>query len=427
MSSFDYQAVQGVINNRASEDLNYLVLDGTDERVCKVGTVTMVAGSTSPLVVTGVGFQPECLLMFGATTINTSGGDVAALAFGVATGATEQWGMSLWADDNVAGRPRVASWSETELVHQSGSGATVAYSAALQSFDADGFTLDVNTAGALAWILVYVALAGGGSYKAGVSTIPTSAGTLMIDPGFVADAVLFGTTGRTSASVSTNYSFSIGAADAAMQNAVAVSADNNVVFTTTRQELGQAVLITRTGAGGGNVQTRADVVTLNNGGEVELDFTTVDGSAYKLGWLALQNAEMGRMTADISGAVVEVATVIEEPMGLITFETCIRAAADPDLDGIPDVNGWVAGASIGISAVDEGTEPEWTASIQDLSSPPFGVIQTRRQLRADSFGCFRHAGGGLIVGTDSAMVHPLDVTDFGTDAPQIYRRVIQLP
>ena len=75
----------------------------------------------------------------------------------------------------------------------------------------------------------------------------------------------------------------------------------------------------------------------------------------------------------------------------------------------------------------KGTSAELAASTQDLSSPPFGVIQTRRHVLAAAFACFRCVGSGaLIVGTDTGVKHPVNV-NLGGFLPQIYRRVFQKP
>lgn len=428
--AFKYRAdnVGSVLNNQSSDDGNYISLGGSDRR-CQVSTFN-ISSSTSDIVVTGLGFQPECLIIFGAVTFLNTGFDGLFLHYGVATSAADQWAMSVNAGDNESFQPRWSAFSSGRIMYQS-SGGALDFEMSLQSFDADGFTINVEDAPGATFPVIYAALAGGGSYACGTEDTRTTTGSQTVSPGFVADCVLFGHTGRTAdPDISDNMIMGIGAADGDSQNYATISADRGVVFSTTRQDTGFCLTVAETTVAGGSVLTQASLVDLDNGGDFELDYTAADGNAYKYGWLALQQADTGRFVVDIAADLTTPAIpTATDTMGLFGWSTTINDAGAPGSGpGSKDANGWVEGASLGFSATDESLTPEHSCSIQDLSSPPFTVIQTRRDMRPWSFSCFRHVGSGsLIVGTDSRSSHPVDVYEYIVDEflPQIYRRVIQ--
>ena len=145
----------------ASIRVHYLALGGTDLTNYKLGTMTAPT-STGNLAYTGVGFQPDLVLMF----INGINGGIGGsssrqpIHIGAAKSSSSRWTASAGQDD---GSGTMDAWSYANDIECIGiinavGGATPEAQADFVSMDADGFTLN--------WTRVFASTARGGWYLA---------------------------------------------------------------------------------------------------------------------------------------------------------------------------------------------------------------------------------------------------------------------
>lgn len=387
--------------------LNYIVLGtGVPVRQTKVGQFSLPTSPDSSFEVTGVGFQPECVIFFGIAYLSGSR-EGARMHLGVATGASEQWGLSIWCDDNAGGNARARRWHGSKCIVQNDN-ASSDFSASLVSFDSDGFTLDVDDAPGSAYPVVYLAMRGGGSYKAGVATAPTSTGVQSISPGFAADLAFFGSAQHTADGIDTNREGMVmGAADGIRQHALWAGADTGSVHSGTIQSPTSTLVFGQVVTGAGSLLAQAECVGM--GTSIDLDWVDVD-AAYKYGWLAMENAAVDRfqfVPPDPSPTTEEVTTPNPPavPVGLIGFNSTWPLANDDVIVS--------EGATLGFSACDSGLLSETSVSYFDGSSQPFGgLIQSGRDLRDGMFGCYKPRDGGLPGTGAGNMAHPCDIQSF---------------
>jgi hypothetical protein len=167
-------------NAGTADILFWIALGGSDITNAFVKTFTSKA-TTGSHPVTGVGFQPDCLIFSGSQIAGASlpvGGDHGNVQLGIATAAAS-WAMGHYSQDG-------DTFSHTARAQDSGfvllgvTATTVEPSvvsfvekASLTSMDSDGFTLNYATATA-AWWKMALCLKGG-SYKVGLQAKTTGA------------------------------------------------------------------------------------------------------------------------------------------------------------------------------------------------------------------------------------------------------------
>ena len=194
--------------------IGYLALGGDTLTNVYLGDYQM-GTSTGNEVVTGVGFEPDAIMLFAngiasATTANTSDMNI---SIGYATSPTKQGTAAIfsqeWVGTSVTYRYQV---SDKMLAGFSG-GAFIHYELDLVSFDADGFTYDLTNAPTSGRNFKYICLQGG-EYDVGVFNSQTSTGTFSISGlGFTPQAGVFTSVlGATSAIEELNNKLNIGLA-----------------------------------------------------------------------------------------------------------------------------------------------------------------------------------------------------------------------
>lgn len=416
MASFDYTQITA-LNDTIAAALNYVVFSGGES---KMGQVFLPA-STGDLAVTGVGFEPECLLLFGVLAPVSGGNELGRQHFGIATSPSEQWCMFAAASDNVlyASATRIKEFHDNRILSRTTLAGVNDLAATLQSFDADGFTLDFSATipGATTIPFVYLALRGGGGYECGVATVPGSTGIQAIPVSFTPDLFLVGATTRTANGHDTNsWSFSMGAGDDTRQEAIWAGADATSRNTASRQETGKILTIGRTVTGSASLLAQAELVDLDNGsGEVELDWTTVDGNAYRFGWLAVKNAKTDRFIYVPPGPSTETVTTAISPFALFGFNNSMTAIEDGSFRG---------GATFAVSACDESLTGELSASFCDFDGSFGNVQQVSVNLSTGVFGSQEHESGNGPgdVGAKSN-IHKCDIVDFIIDIDAVFTLV----
>lgn len=375
--------------------------------------------STGNFSISTVGFQPECLIIFGAVTFFGSAFEEGFLHFGVATGASDQWAMSIFVDDNVAPASMIRSrrWADNRIISQV-SHSSPDFSASLVSFNSNGFTLNFDDVPGVAGIdATYLALRGGGPYACGIETAPGSTGTQTIPVGFVPEAMLFGTVGVASTGIHDDSSFSIGAADSSRQNCAWAGALKLALNTGGIQSPTSVIVLADVDTGSATLTAKAERVTLDaGGGDVEIDWTTA--LAHDFGWLAIgSNAAVDRFEFTPGANDVAVITPIT-PHAFFGFNQSYVESEDDQVV--------VEGAVMGLSAVDNSITSEASASYKDASSPTLSVPQAARDHKTGMWGCYLRDVGGLVGTGAGSLVHRCNIVQLLRGfVPQIYRRVIE--
>ncbi len=191
----------------------YCALGGSDITNVKTGQVQGKA-STGTQAVTGVGFQPDLLVMMSANNATAppdSAAD-AALSVGVGT-STAQAHLSVFCDDAVTTTATNRYQRTNSITSSLMSSGTLSREAALQSLDSDGFTLNWSTANSTQEYLHYVAIKTTGSVAVGSFNQPTSTGNSAVSGvGFQPSTLLcFSFMAAASGSVQANARWSVGA------------------------------------------------------------------------------------------------------------------------------------------------------------------------------------------------------------------------
>lgn len=232
LSAFDADGFTMVIDTQFGVDLriSFLALGGDISSAA--ANVFGATTSTGEQAVTGVGFQPECVLFIGGGrngTVDQSTADL-RLSFGAAVGASNEWAMNCF-EDNAASTSNAQHYAfGDECFADPNSTGGPSLRGEFVSFGADGFTVNLLEVGGAERWTGYLALAGG-SYDVG--DILTAADTNNFSTtgiGFTPVGVLYSSVchaENTQDTSANDVKFSIGAASgAAERTAQAMSSDN---------------------------------------------------------------------------------------------------------------------------------------------------------------------------------------------------------
>lgn len=178
--------------NATSTTVGYLALGGDAVAFAGAGpTVPAVGASVS---VTGTGFQPQAILLghTGSGITPSANANDMINGFGAATGTSDTGAIGMASDDG-AGTMVTRSNYQSDAIAVGPTFTGVDFEAALQSLDADGFTLSVSDNPTADSPTSYAALRGV-QMKAGSTTKRTSAGTQSVTGiGFQPKAGIFWT------------------------------------------------------------------------------------------------------------------------------------------------------------------------------------------------------------------------------------------
>ena len=214
--------------NATARYVHFVALGGSDLSA-KAGKFTK-NNSTGNQSVTGVGFQPGCVL-FGASVAGTADAVQASsfLVFGHAVSSTDRYVSQFFGVD--AADPM----DEQRVTYDNACYASINATPALLermdyvSHDADGFTVN-NVSTTQSLVVGYVALGGTARFKGGTLTAPTEPKTLAkTGVGFSPEVVLFHSIGSSAALNTLNSTFSVFAFSALDK------AGNNTGYTTLAQ------------------------------------------------------------------------------------------------------------------------------------------------------------------------------------------------
>ena len=163
---------------------------------CFVGSFTVPAG-TGNKSVSGVGFQPKCVIFFsnrrsadGKSGSNSENDDMPLTILGIANSSSSR-AVIYNTNDFSGGNPTA---SGTECIHTQGAALGTFFAADFISMDSDGFTVNFTTANATAYIVNYCAVGGADLTNVGMVsfTSPGSTGNNSQNGvGFKPDCIIF--------------------------------------------------------------------------------------------------------------------------------------------------------------------------------------------------------------------------------------------
>lgn len=253
--------------------VNYMALGGSDLTNVALASVTPASGNVP---VTGVGFQPDALILLGGQTLNST--SYAGIGFANATGSGS---FSTGYNAGIGVYQRTGK----AFVEVSGnSGTPIKNEATLVSLDSDGFTLNFTTATSASHNMRVLCLKGA-KFAVGSITQPTSPGTQPTSGlGFQPSALLLGSDQHAAATTVQidRLQMAIGGTDGTNQSIVA-SADNSFgVNVLSRTKVWQTVTDAATPA----VSADAAISSFDSDG-FTLNFTTADATARQILYFAI--------------------------------------------------------------------------------------------------------------------------------------------
>lgn len=390
---FDY-TIGG--NTGVNSYRQYIALPGRQTKAGRFSIPTLA----STKVVTGVGFQPDALIIFGtlmATGEPNDFNDFGVLHVGASDGSNE-WGGAVFYNHLTGGLLRTSTWRNDKIISVMWQSAEI-IQAEIASFDADGFTLNVTIPMAAAGDFFYFAMKGGGGYHCGTALCPTSTGTQAITGlGFEPSAIYFVSTQRPylgptvgPADIDTYGRIILGGADADSQHIVWGGSTTNDVYNDSLSRSGVAISMNEDAQGAGpyfpTATNEANVSSFDTDG-FTLNWTTTDGTARYFSWIAFENGEEGRWT--YNNNLNTPVTTSKCSTGFIFFMT-----DDRGVESI-DHNTGTYGNSVAMGVCDMN-EDQFLAGYSDLDTPPFSQAQSvRSMMDGVAFGAYERRTDGSL-------------------------------
>jgi hypothetical protein len=295
----------------------------------KVGSFNITTGvATSAVAVTGLGFQPKVILFWWSGLTATSNGDRAThlRGMGFACSSTNFCAISSRDEDGVGTSISDAGLRTDACIVEQGDGAMVGW-ADLQSFDADGFTVEVVDQFVTDLLVSYLAL-GGASITAAEAGILTQTGAPPINQtvnnvgNFQPSVTFFASIGAaagTGTRVDSTYSF--GAATSSTGEGVIGGGSNDAAATMATGSYcrsGEAV-----GVHGGNPASspdiRAEFVSHNAGpGGFTLNWLE-RGTSYRVLWCSIAGGDwaVGNLLTRTDGNDIAVTGLASQPAAVL--------------------------------------------------------------------------------------------------------------
>lgn len=265
----------------------YLALGGDDLTNVFLGTI-VTPGSTGEEAYTGVGFQPDCTLIFGNDV--STGRHLACL--GAAVSATERWSIA-WNSETGQATSRTMSMERSDLCLSMVFNEATLVEADFVSHDADGFTLDFDKiSGSRDYFVLCLK---GGQYAAGVDTQKTSTGTkATTGVGFTPKGLLFASANMAAGtSVVQQQRLTIGGASGATSRWSVWSGDaDNQADSICDNDLDTAACLKMLTEGTPTLDAEADLDSFDSDG-FTLDWGTADATAREFAYLAFGDAAAG--------------------------------------------------------------------------------------------------------------------------------------
>ena len=228
LSTMDADGFTYIVDDQFTQAyrISYLALGGDDLTGVYIGNAPF-PGSTGNYGITGVGFQPDAVIVGSTFDSAASTNNGLQMCVGMATGASNQ-GVVYGSADDAAATTVTTGYGYTDLY-----GRGTSYHGELVSMDADGFTVN-HKQGTSVYYFHYVALKGG-RFSVGNFLTRTSKGAIAeTGVGFTPQALFLASANRPLSTYDTptdELLFHMGAATVASQNAINVN-DGNAQSTT---------------------------------------------------------------------------------------------------------------------------------------------------------------------------------------------------
>lgn len=268
--------------------INYMALGGPNLSNAKVVDWTLGA-ATGNRSVTGVGFQPDCVLHLGANaaTVPESSATAQVMIGAMTSGA--QWTCGGRATDNQADTNTTLHGHTARTIQLQTTGIWWDYYASYVSMNADGWTVNVGDTANYANKHVFSLALKGGSYYLGALTATTS-GTAPVDQaftgfGFAPEGLLFAHINSSTAdynSTSSPFSWSHSASDGTNERAALIEDDSGAATSNTAAyAASNKALIVDGGTPNQSLNATATVKSLDANG-ITLTWATTPNIGYKL-------------------------------------------------------------------------------------------------------------------------------------------------
>lgn len=396
MSGFRYLTGAGGNSDSTDRLRSFLSLGAGNNRQAYGNKFVVAAGFTGTVSITGIGFQPEMVYMFGVG-INTTFQDFGLLHSGIGT-ASDQWatGVSLDYLNGSGSRLRWSSYATDKIIYAVEIDGTLGMDATLDSLDADGFTLTFGTGPLQDSRIAFMCAREGGNYACGSGQVPAAIGTQAITGlGFQPTAVFMACNQMDTLGTDAQWARpTYGAADYqnGQWNVYAGSKSGDLYLSEIAQSGSVLSLwedVDALGPFDPVLLAAANVSSFDADG-FTLDWTTVDTNTYYYSWFAAdQYAEANRWLYNHGPLETGRVHTRRKPKGIIFFMN------DNGNDGIlygSDTSG--AGVALGMYG-SPGADGQAHAAYNDWDAPFLSIPQSDREIVPDfAFGSYiKHSGG----------------------------------
>ena len=316
------------VNDGNDFNVIYTAIGGDDITDTKVGQFT-APSSTGTDAITGVGFQPDFVMLLGTNiTSDNAGAENGSYSLGYFNSNGEEAVSSVVMEDNVT-TTDTARYQVTDAclaMFDPADTATITHEAAFSSMDSDGFTLNYSTA-SIANKRVWYAAIKGISTKIGTITSPV-AGSPPISQattgvGFQPKGIFFQSVGNTvSSSIADHARFSYGRGDASANRIIGWFGDQDAsgsVVNATRFDDDAIIRVSdeATSAGSSTTQALADLSSFDSDG-FTLSWSARDTNAYETIYVAFGDAPAVEEETIQKRSSVNMAMAIKELMTTTT-------------------------------------------------------------------------------------------------------------
>lgn len=316
LTSFDSDGftLNWTTNDANAYIIHYLALGGADLTNAAVVRWQTPSG-TGNQSITGVGFQPDCLIHINniGSTDPPASFAIAASMLGVMDKDSNEWSINWRGVDGVTTSDTARSWDATRgMATSNAAGSGSAFAAQFVSMDSDGFTVNWTTASG--GLETYTLCLKGGQYRAGNLTKPTSGAPVsqsVTGAGFAPLALLFGGSGGTVDFRAAHAVGHIGATDGTTEGASTLSDQDAITIAMNVDAMSKTdkVITTETNFDAA-IDAEADLTSLDADG-FTLNWTTNDAIARKFGYLAFGSSGAGSQT--VSPALIDQSGVVFSP------------------------------------------------------------------------------------------------------------------
>jgi hypothetical protein len=280
--------IDRVVNDSVGRVIDYFAIGGSTLTNVNIVQITS-STSLGSVGYTGAGFQPDAVILVsvGDTGTPPDTSTWAFMSIGIASSAADQAVSSWYARDGVTTMETEHSQATGSIYHLSFGGASVT-AAALESFDADGFTLnwtDADDGLKQIWAICLK----GGRYKVGEFLQRTTTGNSNItDVGFRPQALWLQSNADANNAIAAHAQMSLSVIDnsTTRKRALWLGDEDAVGDSDTKsyRETGQAIVI-RSVADGTELGT-ADITGYRADG-FRLNWSATDGTARRILYLAM--------------------------------------------------------------------------------------------------------------------------------------------